>query len=570
MKLGLYDIKYMVSECIEKYMQLTETKAIDVYNRFYSDVLPKEWWDELTKGTENITPFHRAVANTVKQFWEGCDKHEYQKAYAMQVCKLAQEAWNSSETARQFLTNAAKEDYYKFQYGYIEQFLRQVKISNNYSENEFIDKGLYKIFENQQLLVTCTLSYSASHRYYGDTHWCTASDIAGDYNGFEMFKNYTCSDYSDDGDSAILVQFCSKKDRANTYQVQMYGPSSYGQICDFNDNPANFEDIENYFHKPIIKHALNNINSNFDALKQKTREYVASEDGYYNLREYVFITHRIEPLRRKINSSNILEAITYDFNHSSEQQSGSFQFYFRHHSQYKNNFLCTVKFKLDEEDKGNGDIDTEFFHNRFNLESRGVDYIQPDDDEEEDDYDDEDQYEYDEDGNVVDNRPVGKAYFTPDDVNLIKRAMNNRSYRFDDVGSLLVLFRYNGDGTFTALKSLGMGYFEDRKNAVAQIAIRNSKADDWIYQFIRMEDGAVLFCYSQSGGYMVTPYHYFEKGDSGAYYITKPVREETPPVRLIAIIYGESAQVVKINKPLYNRAEHMGWGSPEFYLKDEN
>ena len=548
MKLTNNDIKTMVLECIKSLTFLNEAKAIDVYTRYYADSIPKEWWDEMTKGTENITPFHRKVADSIKKYWAACDKDsEGTKEYLFNVCKLAQEAWNSSITAQQFLTNAAREDYYKFDASWLESFLRQVKLAKNYSENEFIDKGLFKIYEDNKLLVTCTLSYSASHRYYGDSHWCTSSDIAGEYNGFEMFKNYTVEEYSDSNESAILVQFVDKQNREGSYQIQVYSPGleNCGQICDFADNPHDIDAVEDHFGRLRVRLAGNNIKKNFSELSNITLQYVASEDGYYNLREYVFISHRIGALREKIQSPNILAAMTYDYNHREEQQSGSFMFYPQNDSTYGKNFLCTVSFKVDDNQLGNGAID-------------------PEDDDWDDDHDFDDDYDEEEEEREEkqETRPVGKKYFTPEEQNLIKRATMNRSFRFDDVGQALVLFKREENGTSTALKVLGNGYWEELKGRVAEISSR--RAGQWFYGFIDMMNGNLLYQFATNSNFQTMNGWQFLHGNDNNFYIVSYPNENE--LKLMAIIDGETAEVTKFNKPLARRNTE-GWGSPLYYVQ---
>ena len=460
MKLDTRDIKTMVLECIERFIFLNEAKASDVYNRFYADSIPQEMWVEMTKGTENITPFHRKVADIIKKAWANSGKNQYDKAYFMKLCRLTQEAWNSSQTARQFLTNAAKEDYYKLTYEYLEAFLKQVMIAKNYSENEFIDNGLYKLYEDDDLLVTVTLSYSASHKHYGDSHWCTASDIAGNYNGFEMFKNYTTGENPDDEELAnLLLQFVDKHDRYNSYQVQTDGPEDVGQICDFMDNSTELWYVGNRFGSAKIERVFEMLKPVYNELSRLTSEYVASEDGYYNLRDYVYITHRIGALREKLKSPNILEALTYDFNHREEQQSGSFLFLPERQSLVGNKIMCNVRFKMDVDEEGNGDIDRHF--EDFATED---DWNYLDDNDYDDDFDDDFDDDEDEDNKKHDPRPVGKGYLTPEELTLLRRAYLNRSYRFTDLSNTIVLFEMGENLQCRALKVFGGGYFEQRKD----------------------------------------------------------------------------------------------------------
>ena len=139
----------MVNECLRRVM-LTEIKMEDAYNRFYSQI-PKELWTCLTVGAPNMTPFHKRIADMMLK-----------SQNPGKLAALASTVWNMSQTAQQFLVNSAKEGYKPYESeGELRDFLNDI-IKNNresgfkkFSENEFLQDGLVKLYEDDNCLITC-------------------------------------------------------------------------------------------------------------------------------------------------------------------------------------------------------------------------------------------------------------------------------------------------------------------------------------------------------------------------------------------------------------------------------
>ena len=194
MKLNKQDIKEMAVSCVKLLLEAITTQ--DAYGRFYAEYIPENTWKTLISGTTNMTPFHKKIADAIvkntKINTKNGDKKWATFSQAVDACaKLAATCWNN-EKARNFLLNSAMEDYpvYSSSLSNIRDFLTGISQGERFSENEFLTDSLYLAYEDETLKVTVTLSYTASHTNYGDSHWCTASDPGGRWNGYYMFCDY--------------------------------------------------------------------------------------------------------------------------------------------------------------------------------------------------------------------------------------------------------------------------------------------------------------------------------------------------------------------------------------------
>lgn len=254
-----------------------EISADDAYKRFYNSI-PRGDYDKILQGNPAPDRFLQFVLNLVR------DKHERVE----NASKVVEKYNEIKPEIRQILQNKVKAG----EYDSLQDILDDMAYFENggvYSIKKFTEEGLHKITENENWIVTCTTNYAANNHYFGDSHWCTASDRDGEYDGFHYFQNYT-----DIGE--ILLQFTSKRpvfteDESEfitgkypskieketgkirydlkSIQVQTNG-SEVLQACDFMDrsiNPKDYLDPDMYsliFNKELV--------SKFSAIREQQRE----------------------------------------------------------------------------------------------------------------------------------------------------------------------------------------------------------------------------------------------------------------------------------------------------------
>ena len=298
MVLNEQDITRMVKSCLNRLLEglIKEISSADAYRRFYSEKIDENVWNILMTGTKNITPFHKRMAEFIIEY-----PHQ-----AERLAKLASSAWAKGTVVQQFLVNAVKENYYPFTndgiFTYLERIVNGSSVDgrDRHTEEDFLDGGLVRIYEDDTLLVTCTLSYTASHKYYHDSRWCTASGIDGRYNGFEMFRDYSVDN------RAILLQFVDKENRSGSYQMAIRDANDVNQICDFGDYSCSINVLYRQFGKERVDDILNNVDCR--ELRELTSQYVNVEQRYYDYKRFKYTERMKKILSTKIRSQECINA----------------------------------------------------------------------------------------------------------------------------------------------------------------------------------------------------------------------------------------------------------------------
>ena len=152
------DIKLMVESCMKLIVEAQLSPSV-IYERYYSDKIPPEIWSILMQGTDNMTIFHRKCADCIANYLKNPNERLDTTALAKQLAEAASKVWSSSDYAKQFLVNTAKEDFVAYNdRDRLYFFLLHALKTKKFTENEFINDCLYKAYEDENLLVTVTLS----------------------------------------------------------------------------------------------------------------------------------------------------------------------------------------------------------------------------------------------------------------------------------------------------------------------------------------------------------------------------------------------------------------------------
>ena len=315
-------LRQIIAEMAKERKLVTEIKVTDAYARFYDGKIPQDIYVALMKGTDKMTPFHKLCLDSLLLYFndENKDKFESFHDELLPWAKNIGHKWNAANNdARQFLLR------YIESRSFIDStplyFPRLVDITNKilskqgHTEGSYCDRGLVKLYENDKVLVTCTTSYSASKKYYGDTHWCTASDIGGNYNGFKMFGDYTCNNEYED--NMILVQFVDKENREKTIQVAFEEGLCIYQACDFFDHELDDDEVNKYLDEVIGLDNLEHIIP-WDELCEKTCQMYNEEYEYWQEKTVTFIRKVNKDIKEKVKNgeydSEMIAGITKAIN----------------------------------------------------------------------------------------------------------------------------------------------------------------------------------------------------------------------------------------------------------------
>ena len=246
---------------------LNEISPDEAYPKYYSN-MSREDFDRVLGGERNVDKFYRFFLDCIRDNGESVDS-------AVFAIRLYNE---SNDVVRQRVLNKLRTGEYET----IEEFRTDLEYFNGggtvVSRKQFAKEGYHSLYRNERWAVTCTTNYAANNKFFGNSHWCTASDREGRYDGYGMFRRYSIND------SSVLVQFMwrgqvaeknnediTNEDLANGikpitpkfddeegyvaeiiepryrgFQVQIRVDGTTRQICDFYDNGMDEEDAKRY------------------------------------------------------------------------------------------------------------------------------------------------------------------------------------------------------------------------------------------------------------------------------------------------------------------------------------
>jgi hypothetical protein len=299
MKISRQDIRQMVTEAARTILR--EISVKDAYTRFYTGKVPEDVFAALMKGTDLMTPYHKIMLDAyIKKMLDGEDLQDAGNLWA-----------NSGNEARQYLVNAVKDekDYLLSSEWNLKRLIVRTGKMKSHTENSFGQRGLEVLYEDSNVIITCTKSYTSSHQTYGDSHWCTASDIFGNYNGFEMFCRYTIEEGRD-----ILVQFIDKTNKeGNSFQVQYETGDVYdSEICNWADNSVEIGSVIDMLRSHGVDYQtfINDVlKPNFDRLYNETEENIQDEADYYERKQRIRERKVFKKIDQNFNSEDFRKKI---------------------------------------------------------------------------------------------------------------------------------------------------------------------------------------------------------------------------------------------------------------------
>ena len=173
---------------------INEISAEDAYKRFYGSI-PREDYDRILNGDPAPDRFMQFILNCVRD----------NKSTADDAVEVISQYKPLPSDAKQKIQMAVKSNDFQNLDDLLACIKNLASGGSFISRKQFAKKGLITVLETDDEIVTCTTNYQANNHYFGKTHWCTASDREGKYDGYEMFRRYSMNRDS------ILLQFRSKK-----------------------------------------------------------------------------------------------------------------------------------------------------------------------------------------------------------------------------------------------------------------------------------------------------------------------------------------------------------------------
>lgn len=262
---------------------LNEISAEDAYSKFYNSI-DKNIFDEIVAANNGkFDKLTRFVMDAVKNELIGWGD--------------AKSILNNYNQASNNIRIAVKSKFDKGEYDSPIEILKDIDF---YEKNGVVTvksiqtMGFGVIFENDEEKITYTATYEANQHFYGNTKWCTASDRMGRYDGWLYFLYYvygnTFSDIDEIKDeylnenlksytvNAVLMQYINKKTN-KTYQIQVFGNGSIGQLCDEEDNTDHLD------RTGMSNEALNSMSNSLKKILKLTDDCIKKECVYQLAKE---------------------------------------------------------------------------------------------------------------------------------------------------------------------------------------------------------------------------------------------------------------------------------------------
>lgn len=279
---------------------ITEINANQAYERFYS-TMPREDYDTVVGGETNIDKFIQFFLNAVRD-----------DNYPVGRAKAVLDLYRSADP---LIRQNIKNSFNAGEYDTPDEIAIDVDYLKNggvVNKNKFAKEGFIVLAKDENWTITCTTNYLANTHYFGYTSWCTASDRAGRYDGYNMFKRYT-----DSGDE-LLIQATSNANKEETYQMEIQRPQRtlaefddpdngfFAQVCDKKDNGMYGKDVLKRVGK-VLEDVLNDKEKLLFCLKKQKEQY-EPEQKYQEKQDKIIDIKRVRREKAIAEKRKKLEA----------------------------------------------------------------------------------------------------------------------------------------------------------------------------------------------------------------------------------------------------------------------
>lgn len=255
---------------------INEISSSDAYDKFYGEI-PQNIYSVIMSDTNKMTPFHKALLDVTLNFV----KHGTCERNILEYINRTKEKYaNLTPGQKQYCTKAIKDGMFGFTNVHFD-LNKILRMSEKYVEvtnKSQAKNGLVVLYDDENISVTCTLTYAASRHFYGNTHWCTASGINGQMSGYQSFRTYVKNESGD----YCLIQFVFKKLVNEMYQGLFNAKSEPLDFKDFNDDGDldTFNGVVDYADSMVPNLYEDYVKPRIPELVRLTSEaYVKEEDA---------------------------------------------------------------------------------------------------------------------------------------------------------------------------------------------------------------------------------------------------------------------------------------------------
>lgn len=255
---------------------INEISSSDAYDKFYSEI-PQNIYSAVMSDTNKMTPFHKALLDVTLNLI----RHGSAEQNILEYIDGAKSRYDSlTQGQKMFCVKAIKDGMFGFTDSHFDlnKILRMSAKHVEVTNKKQAKNGLVILYDDENIMVTCTLTYAASRHYYGKTHWCTASGIDGQMSGYQSFRVYV----KNNGGDYCLIQFVFKKIVNGMYQGMFDKNCKPVDFKDFNDDGDldTFDEIIDYSNSIVPDLYEKYVKPRIPELVRLTSEaYVKEEDA---------------------------------------------------------------------------------------------------------------------------------------------------------------------------------------------------------------------------------------------------------------------------------------------------
>lgn len=214
---------------------INEISARDAFQKFYSDKIDEDLFTELMTGQDKMTPFHKICLDCMTQ--QGATR-ELQSM----VASVVGGSWASmDEDKKQALIEMSKDGEIKPTLPSIGSAVNNVLRQKYHTTASAEKDGFQILYQDEHSKISVTYTYAANAHYYGNTEWCTASDLYGENSGWDMFKSYAVNNDTVVGVYLQLILINEEGNVAKMFQIVMDEDGDITEAYDEDDNEVDYD-----------------------------------------------------------------------------------------------------------------------------------------------------------------------------------------------------------------------------------------------------------------------------------------------------------------------------------------
>ena len=209
---------------------LNEISTRDAFQKFYNGKVDADIFEELMRGQDKMTAFHKICLDLMTR--DGATR-ELQSM----VASVVGGSWPSmNEDKKQALIEMSKDGEIEPTIPSIGSAINNVLRERYHTTASAEKDGFQILYQDKGSKLTATYTYAANAHHYGNTEWCTASDIYGENSGWDMYKSYSMMNDEICGVYLQLILTNERGSLVKMFQIVMEADGEFYEAYDEEDH----------------------------------------------------------------------------------------------------------------------------------------------------------------------------------------------------------------------------------------------------------------------------------------------------------------------------------------------